>query len=306
MPASPEDLLALLEAPHWKTPGSTSRKTEGPTARRSEGSAAVNLTVLDHITEGHQVLARAERLDAEGSPLARREAAALRTAQTMKSQALMGETSSVRQHACPACGCHSLLLRKDIAHCVNRHCAPAGVQRRWNLRDLAFAGPGTPKRIHRSEGKPRDLVDKITAVAFFAPTGQPLSITTLSRIIRMYDLPTWTKPGMDRAIYMSLSDVMTAHAVHMAGREPQQCTANPNRPACSGLADLFFGIRQGTNPQLVEQAKSLCDTCPLKQACLEEAMAQPLAAQHGIAGGLTATERLAIKRNTTTRKDSRS
>lgn len=298
MPASPEHLLALLEAPHWKAPGSTSRKAEGPTARRVEGSAAVNLTVVDHIAEGRQVLARAAKLNAEGSPLARREAAALRTAQAIKSELLMGNTASVRQHPCPACGCYSLLPKGERVHCVNRHCAPAGVQRRWNLRDLTFAGHGNAKRIYRTEGKPpRDLVEKTTAVAFFAPTGQPVSMTTLSRIIRLYDLPTWTRPGHSRAHYVSLSDVMTAHAVHMAGREPQACETSKPRAACTGLADLFFG---GRSSEFTAQAKDLCDTCPLRDACLEEAMAMPVDQQHGIRGGLTASERLELKRTPTT------
>jgi len=67
MPATPEQLLALLEAPHWKTPGSTSRKTEGPTGRRTEGQAAVNVTVLDHISKGHRALADAASLAQQGT-----------------------------------------------------------------------------------------------------------------------------------------------------------------------------------------------------------------------------------------------
>lgn len=298
MPASPEALLALLEAPHWKTPGSTSRRTEGPTARRIEGSAAVNLTVLDHIAEGRQVLARAAELNAEGSPLARREAAAMRTAQTMKSQLLMGETGTVRQHRCPACGCFSLLPKGERAFCVNRHCAPAGIQRRWNLRDLAFAGPGTAKTIRRTEGPARDLVDKVTAARFFAPTGHGLSISTLSRVINMYGLPTVRHPKTG-AVHVSLSDLMTAHAVHTAGTEPQPCETNPNRPACSGLADLFFGASD-LNATRVNAAKDLCASCPLREACLEEALAENVRDQHRIRGGLTAGERLSLKRNKTT------
>lgn len=296
MPASPEQLLALLEAPHWKTPGSTSRKTEGPSGRRTEGQAPLNLTVLDHIAEGRQVLDRARRLEGQGSLLSLREAQALRTSQAMKSEALMGETSSVRQHRCPACGCHSLLLRKELAYCVNRHCAPAGVQRRWQLRDLAFAGPGTARRIGRSTGTPRDLVDRLAVLAFFAPTGHPLSASALTRLAKTYDLPTWRLPSKPTALFYALSDVMTAHAVHMAGKKPAPCATGGARPACSGLADLFFGAND-QNATRITQAKELCGGCPLKAVCLEQALALPAADQHGVAGGLTAGERRELLRS---------
>jgi hypothetical protein len=299
MPASPEQLLALLEAPHWKTPGSTSRKTEGRTARRTEGQAAVNLTVIDHITEGRQALARAAKLAAEGTPLARREAAALRTAQAMKSGVLMGDTSSVRQHRCPACGCYSLITRNELAYCGNRHCAPAGIQRRWNFRDLAFAEPGTPKAVCRSENRPRDIVDKATVLAFFAPTPHPLSASALTRLVKTYGLPDWRHLAKPGALFYSLSDVMTAHAVHTAGRTPSTCATGKDRPACTGLAELFFGATELNKPR-VDAAKALCGTCPLKETCLEQALALPIRSQFGIFGGLTATERTELIR---TRKE---
>jgi WhiB family redox-sensing transcriptional regulator len=310
MPASPEQLLALLEAPHWKSPGSTSRKTEGPRARRTEGQAAVNLTVVDHIAEGRQVLARAAKLAAEGTPLARRESAALRTAQAMKSGALMGDTSSVRQHRCPACGCFSLITRNELAYCGNRHCAPAGIQRRWNFRDLAFTGPGQPTIVRRSEDRPRDIVDKNTILAFFAPTPYPLSVSTLARIVKAYGLPDWRHLDKPGARFYSLSDVMTAHAVHTAGREPSTCATGGERPACTGLADLFFGATDA-NQVRVDAAKALCATCPLKETCLEQALDLPVREQHGIFGGLTAAERLQLRRThrrpfpPTQRKDTR-
>lgn len=290
MTASPEQLLALLEAPHWKTPGSISRKTEGPTARRTEGQAAVNLTVLDHIADGRQTLDRAAKLAAEGTPLAKREAQALRTAQVMKSETLMGDTAAVRQHRCPACGSFSLLPKRDRAFCVNRHCAPAGIQRRWAFRDLAFAGPGTPKRIVRSQGPARDLVDKLTAVAFFAPTGHGMSVSTIARLIGMYALPTVKHPTTG-AVHVSLSDLMTAHAVHTAGKQAQPCETDPDRPACAGLGDLFFGETQGSNPSREAVAKQLCDACPLKAACLDSALEGGDRTQQGFRGGLNAADR---------------
>ena len=243
MPASPEQLLALLEAPHWKTPGSTSRRPEGPTGRRTEGQAAVNLTVVDHIDEGRQVLARAEKLSAEGSTLGRREAQALRAAQAMKSEALMGMNDRIRTHACPACGCWTLLPKKGNAWCVNRHCAAAGRQRRWEFRELAFIGPGTARRVERTETErpPRDVMDMQRLLMFFAPTGRPVSDATLRRLIKGYNLPHWKNPLNTRAHLYSLSDVATAHALHMAAKVNGDCTApRGERPPCTGLADLFF------------------------------------------------------------------
>lgn len=294
MPASPEQLLALLEAPHWKTPGSTSRRPEGPTGRRTEGQAALNLTVTDHIAEGREALARAASLSAEGSTLAQREARALRVAQAMKSEALLGIVDRIREHACPSCGSFTLLPRKGLAICINRHCGPAGMQRRWEFRDLAFIGPGTPKRVARTETElpPRDAMDKHMLLAFFTQTGRPFSETTLMRVVKTYGLPSW-KRELGRALLFSLSDVATAHAVHMANKDTGDCKTTTNRPPCTGLADLFFS--RSTDPRVHETAKQLCDTCPLKTACLETALSRGFHTQHGTAGGLSAKERRAIK-----------
>lgn len=296
MPATPEQLLALLEAPHWKTPGSTSRKTEGPTARRTEGQAAVNLTVLDHIAEGREVLERAAKLNREGTTLAQREARALREAQAMKSEALIGIVTRVRELACPACGCWTLLPKAGRAFCINRHCARAGVQRRWEYRELAFIGPGTPKRVQTTDSKtpPRDVMDIRRLLAFFAQTGRPMSGSTLRRLIKLYDLPRWTNPVSPRSHLHSLSDVATAHAVHMAAEKSGDCTATSNRPPCTGLADLFFTASEHHKSRAV--AKQLCDSCPLKHACLETALSLPHHDQHGIYGGLTARERRELKK----------
>ncbi|WP_331719520.1 WhiB family transcriptional regulator (plasmid) [Streptomyces sp. NBC_01259] len=301
MPASLEQLLVQLEAPHWKTPGSTSRKTEGRTAQRTEGQAPVNLTVLDTQAEGHQVLDRVAKLGAEGTPLARREAAALEAAQAMKTEALMhyGEVPRIRQHRCPACGCYSLAPRDGMAICSNRHCGPPGIERRWSFRDLAFAGPGTPKRIRRSEGRPYDVVDQAALVVFLAPTEHPMSSADLTALARTYGLPVWRHPAKTRLRMLSLSDVLTAHAVHTAGREPSTCATPTTQAACTGLADLFFGTTDA-NAVRVDQAKALCGTCPLKQACLDQAMQVPHTDQFGIFGGLTAAERKQLIR---TRKE---
>lgn len=252
----------------------------------------MNLTVLDAQAEGQQVLDRVAKLAAEGTPLARREAAALETAQAMKTEALMncGEVSRVRQHRCPACGCYSLTPRNGTAICSNRYCGPPGLNRRWTFRDLAFAGPGKPKRVRRSEGRPLDLIDQTAIIAFLAPTEHPLNRAALARLATTYNLPAWRHPAKPRVLLLSLSDVLTAHAVHTAGMKPTTCATPTTQAACTGLADLFFGTTDA-NLTRVDQAKALCGTCPLKQACLDQAMQVPLAEQHGIFGGLTAAER---------------
>ncbi|MFJ1536354.1 WhiB family transcriptional regulator [Streptomyces mirabilis] len=250
----------------------------------------MNLTVADHIAEGREVLVRAAKLSSEGSTLAQREAKALRDAQAMKSEALMGVVDRIREHACPSCGCFTLLPHNGRAFCINRHCAPAGTQRRWDFRDLAFIGPGTPKKVCVTEAErpPRDVMDKNRLLPFFTQTGRPMSGTTLDRLVKLYGLPHWPNP-LGRSHLYSLSDVATAHAVHMANKGTGDCTATSQRPPCTGLADLFFTAAE--HPTERETAKKLCGACPLKQVCLETAMARSEHYQFGIAGGLTARER---------------
>jgi hypothetical protein len=295
MPASPEQLLALLEAPHWKTPGSTSRRPEGPTAKRTEGQAAVNLTVLDHIAEGRDALARAAKLATEGSTLAQREARAIREAQAMKSEAIIGTHYRVRSMGCPACGCLTLLPKKGRAWCVNRHCAVEGRQRSWDFRELAFLGPGAPKRVQASnpDRLPRDVMDIKRLLSFFTQTGVPVSAATIRRWVKAYDLPHWYNPMDHRAHLYSLSDIATAHAAHLAHTRKGECTSTAQRPPCTGLHEMFFTAAE--DKQLREAAKAVCAGCPLKQACLDTAMAYGDHAQHGIFGGLTAKERRQIK-----------
>lgn len=298
MPASPEQLLALLEAPHWKQPGSTSRKTEGPTARRTEGQAAVNLTVLDHIAEGRDALARAAKLAKEGSALAQREAAALREAQAMKSEAIMGTHYRVRGMGCPACGCLTLLPKAGRAFCINRHCARGGIQRRWNFRELAFVGRGPVMEIRRTDSKqpPRDARTLRWLVKFFTETGVPVSESTLRRLISAHDLPRWYNPMDYRAHLYALSDVAIAHAQHLAHTQRGECAKTEGRAPCTGLGDLFFARTQNT--QVVEAAKKLCGPCPLREVCLDTAMNHPDYQQHGIFGGLDAAERKRLKKST--------
>lgn len=304
--ASPELLLALLEAPHWKTPGSTSRKTEGRTARRTEGQAAVNLTVIDHIAAGRHVLAEADRREAKGTTYALRQAEALRQAQAVKSKALMGETGDVRRITCPYCAAYGLLLVKGRAVCINRHCAAAGVRRSWAAVDLMMAQPATPKGVRRSPFRPRDDWDLTAIVEFLAHTGRPMSLSSVQRLVRTYGLPYWpartTRNPKARAY--SLSDVLTAHALEAQKRgNPSDCAAAAAKPACTGLADAFFHANtyDKTGGRMhAEDAKALCDGCPFREPCLDVALTDPDELQHGVRGGLSAKERRDLKTQTKT------
>lgn len=304
MPASPEQLLALLEAPHWKSPGSTSRKAEGRTARRTEGQAAVNLTVIDHIAAARQVLAEAERRTAKGTAYAMRQAEALRSAQAVKSKVLMGETGDVRRITCPYCAAYGLLLVKGRAVCINRHCAPAGVQRSWAVVDLMMAQPATPKGVRRTPARPRDDRDLVTIVRFLAHTGRPMSLSSVQRLVRSYALPHWparSNPN-PRARAYSLSDVLTAHALEAQKRgNPSDCAAAAAKPACTGLADAFFHANtyDKTGGRMhAEDAKALCEGCPFREPCLDVALTDPDELQHGVRGGLSAKERRVLKTQT--------
>lgn len=307
MPETPEQLLALLEAPYWKTPGSTSRKTEGRTARRTEGAAAVNLTVVDHIAAGRQVLATAKRIAAEGTPRALRKAEALRKAQALKSLALMGERTDVRKIPCPYCGGYGLLLSKaGRAVCINRHCAAAGVQRSWGLVELLMAPPARPAGVRRSVTRPRDDRDPAAIIRFLANTANPITYDRFRQLVRMYDLPSWasrTAPSPKSRAY-SLSDVLTAHAVEVAKRNPSDCAAAP-KPACDGLADAFFKANDDSRDNIIaglqaNEAKQLCQGCPFLDPCLAAALADADELQHGVRGGLNAKERRLLKTATKT------
>lgn len=291
MPNALIALLDQLDRTAWKTP-SSGRKTEGPTARRTEGQAAVNIHVLDHIAEAREVAVRVAKLAAENSPLAQREAHALEDAEVMRLKAVfLKETSLVRQHACPACGCWTLLLAKDNrrAFCVNRHCARVGIQRRWTLKDLLVSGAGTPQRPTVTTNTTRDQVTVDQLVAFFAPTAYPTPASTLRLILKTYGIRAWGVPKSKSLTY-SLSDVARAHAFHMAKRKPTTCARPHAIPACTGLADdLFFGAVQ---VKQVEAAKELCAACPLLDLCRTQALAAPIHEQHGVAGGMTARERI--------------
>ena len=54
--------------------------------------------------------------------------------------------------------------------------------------------------------------------------------------------------------------------------------------------ELFFPAKQGDSPRA---AKSICATCPVRQECLDQALADP--SLEGIWGGTTFRERQIIR-----------
>jgi WhiB family redox-sensing transcriptional regulator len=305
MPASPEQWIAALSQTYWISQGSTGRRTDPLTATRTttrtEGPATVNTRVLDKQREGLDVVARAARLAAEGTPLALREAAAIRDTFVMEAEALTGNTESVRTRGCPACGCFTLLPVKGKAQCINRHCAPRpGLRRRWTFRDLSYTTAGKPRGVQRSEGYPADLRSLAFIADFLNQSGKPVSLSTFQKWVRLHNLPTQKVPG-EKALLYALSDVATVHAVQLAAREGQLC-GSADRPACAGLADLFYNtdeqagaMDQNLARRRIAVAKELCAECPFIEPCREAALKPNGKEQHGVAGGLTRNERRDLK-----------
>ncbi|MBP5918798.1 WhiB family transcriptional regulator [Streptomyces sp. LBUM 1486] len=301
MPASAEQWTAALSQTYWTTGQRPDPLTSSRTATRTEASAPVNTSVLDKASEGHDILARAARLTAEGTPLAIREAAAIRDAFVMEAEELTGHTETVRTIGCPACGCFTLLPVKGKAQCINRHCAPRpGLRRRWTYRALADAKPGTPRRVQRSDGYPADLRSLAFIADFLAQSGRAVPLGTLTRWVKLHNLPCHKVDG-ERAHLYSLSDVATAHAAQLAAREGQLC-GDGARPACSGLGDLFYNTDEQAGAMDVKLArrriavaKELCAECPFLNPCRAAALKPNGQRQHGVAGGLTMRERRALK-----------
>lgn len=304
MPATAEQWIAALSQTYWTTAGSTGRRIDRHTAdrttTRTEAQAPVNTRVLDKRTEGLDVVARADRLAREKSPLARMEAVAIRDAFVMEAEELAEATETVRTRACPACGCFTLMPIKGRAHCVSRHCAPRpGLRRRWTYRDLGYAKPAKPSGVRRSEGYPADLRPLTFLTAFFAESGHDVSASTLARWVKLHNLPRWPVDGKTYAY--SLSDVATVHAVQLAAREGQLC-GDGAKPACQGLGSLFFNaddqagaMDQRLARRRIAVAKELCSECPFIEPCREAALKPNDKQQHGVAGGLTSSERRALK-----------
>jgi len=67
-----------------------------------------------------------------------------------------------------------------------------------------------------------------------------------------------------------------------------------NSAACAGLAGMFYPD-QG-NEAAINRAKAVCRNCLVREACLADALTRN--EQWGIWGGLTETERAALRRGT--------
>lgn len=298
--ATPEQLLALLDAPHWMTPGSTRRPLEPgmPRGRRTEGQAAMNITVADHKARSTARLDAAAKLSAENSTLAHREAAALREAVSLRTLLILDTPEAVRAHACPACGAFTLLPRKGRVMCVNRHCArPARMWRSWTFEELSFLGAGAPGPVRhtRSETPPPDAKTLDELEWFFRATGTGLyAAKTLAPLFKTQGIPRWRK---GRGYVYSLSDAATVHAAHVASRRRAVAAERrADRPPCTGLGALFFA-EHPSNEQ-VAAAKRLCEDCPMRAVCLDLALAQSATDDRGgIYGGLTTEERKKVRAN---------
>lgn len=74
---------------------------------------------------------------------------------------------------------------------------------------------------------------------------------------------------------------------------------NPNRwqtqANCLGKNHLMFP-RKHKDIEYLTEARKLCNTCPVKQPCLQEALQYPAADMHGIWAGLTSRQLAAEQR----------
>ncbi|MFO7701053.1 MAG: WhiB family transcriptional regulator [Acidimicrobiia bacterium] len=82
---------------------------------------------------------------------------------------------------------------------------------------------------------------------------------------------------------LTLSDLMWEPDVNWRGEA-----------ACSGVnSDIFFPASE-EDPEATAQAKSICAECPVREACLQYALATNQSA--GVWGGLDAAERRRLRR----------
>jgi predicted RecB family nuclease len=65
--------------------------------------------------------------------------------------------------------------------------------------------------------------------------------------------------------------------------------ASDQKPPCLGLTYLFYPSKD--DDPAVDIAKSICATCPFKEACLQQGMSE----QEGIWGGATGRERKELR-----------
>jgi WhiB family transcriptional regulator, redox-sensing transcriptional regulator len=76
---------------------------------------------------------------------------------------------------------------------------------------------------------------------------------------------------------------------------PAQSTPTPTGPACIGTdRDLWFsrdGETEASWSIRSREALAICAGCPVRQACLAEALSFPMSQQHGVFGGMTERQR---------------
>ncbi|MDR7301827.1 WhiB family transcriptional regulator [Haloactinomyces albus] len=80
---------------------------------------------------------------------------------------------------------------------------------------------------------------------------------------------------------------------HLITRLPSEHFAQ--QPACANSEvdpELFFPVGPGAARQIAA-AKQVCESCPVRQACLSFALHHDV---HGVWGGSTRTERAALRR----------
>jgi WhiB family transcriptional regulator, redox-sensing transcriptional regulator len=79
---------------------------------------------------------------------------------------------------------------------------------------------------------------------------------------------------------------------------PAHTNSVPNGPACVGTdRDLWFsrdGEAEGAWNLRAREALAICAGCPIRQACLDEALSFPISQQFGVFGGMTERQRRTI------------
>ncbi|MFD8469032.1 hypothetical protein ACFV10_28490 [Streptomyces cyaneofuscatus] len=135
---------------------------DGRTATRVEAPSPINLGVLDYLaTATTEVMEHTRALAPDAEPFAgplpglyewsRQQTANLDAERQAAREALiyrqglehaleMGDTTVIRKHPCPGCGCWGLIWRPAVqrAVCPSRYCVDAdGLSRTWELKTLA-------------------------------------------------------------------------------------------------------------------------------------------------------------------------
>lgn len=75
----------------------------------------------------------------------------------------------------------------------------------------------------------------------------------------------------------------------------QEAKEEAGQISCEQFPDAWFPDLGSNASVETRWAKQMCNECPIRQQCLEYAIVAD--EQYGIWGGLTATERIALKRN---------